>query len=93
MHQALRAIELRPACQTVHKNVFTDEGARAANDAPVLALIDARRPAGRDSERDGDEGQKMLETRRFDGSGVLYADAARRTYDAEVETFMRDLGL
>ena len=99
VYPADRAAAVAAACAAAGlgdvtiKNVFTDEGARAANDAPVLALIDARRPAGRDSERDGDEGQKMLETRRFDGSGVLYADAARRTYDAEVETFMRDLGL
>ena len=97
VYPAERAAAVAAACAAAGlgdvaiKNVFTDEQTRAADGAPVLALIDARRPAG-DPERDGDP-EKRIETHMVDSSGVLYADDAQRTYSAEVETFMRDLGL
>ena len=97
VYPAERAAAVAAACAAAGlgdvaiKNVFTDERTRAADGAPVLALIDARRPAG-DPERDGDP-EKRIETHMVDSSGVLYADDAQRTYSAEVETFMRDLGL
>jgi hypothetical protein len=73
--------------------VFIDERVRASNGDPALALIDARRAlrAERDPERDPE--RRRIEARRADASGVLYADDARRTYGADVETFMENLGL
>ena len=69
---------------------------RASNGEPALALIDARRES---SSLERDRVERDPERRRTeasaiaDASGVLYADDARRTYGADVETFMENLGL
>ena len=99
VYPAARAASVAAACAAAGlgdvtiKRVFTDERVRASNGDPALALIDARRAlrAERDPERDPE--RRRIEARRADASGVLYADDARRTYGADVETFMENLGL
>jgi tRNA1(Val) A37 N6-methylase TrmN6 len=99
VYPADRAAAVAAACAAAGlgdvtiKRVFTDERVRASNGDPALALIDARRAlrAERDPERDPE--RRRIEARRADASGVLYADDARRTYGADVETFMENLGL
>ena len=99
VYPAARAASVAAACAAAGlgdvtiKRVFTDERVRASNGDPALALIDARRAlrAERDPERDPE--RRRIEARRADASGVLYADDARRTYGADVEAFMENLGL
>ena len=99
VYPAARAASVAAACAAAGlgdvtiKRVFTDERVRASNGEPALALIDARRAlrAERDPERDPE--RRRIEARRADASGVLYADDARRTYGADVEAFMENLGL
>ena len=102
VYPAARAASVAAACvaaglgDVTIKRVFTDERVRASNGEPALALIDARRESsslerdrvGRDPERRRIEASAIA-----DASGVLYADDARRTYGADVETFMENLGL
>ena len=104
VYPAARAAAVAAACvaaglgDVTIKRVFTDERARASNGEPALALIDARRAGAeravraKSQEKDPDRGTR-IEARRADASGVLYADDARRTYGADVETFMENLGL
>ena len=97
VYPAARAAAVAAACAAAGlgdvtiKRVFTDERARASNGEPALALIDARRARLEHPERDPE--RRRIEARRADASSVLYADDARRTYGADVETFMENLGL
>lgn len=102
VYPAARAASVAAACvaaglgDVTIKRVFTDERVRASNGEPTLALIDARRES---SSLERDRVERDPERRRTeasaiaDASGVLYADDARRTYGADVETFMENLGL
>ena len=102
VYPAARAASVAAACvaaglgDVTIKRVFTDERVRASNGEPALALIDARRES---SSLERDRVERDPERRRIeasaiaDASGVLYADDARRTYGADVETFMENLGL